>query len=703
MKKFYSLLAVTIILTVNLFGKSNLWLTANSEQTFNLPTKMTKEMLLALPDNDIKSKDLLPLLQGKYKIVDRTIDVYFNSMFQATTPIAYEPISNTIFMIQTNRLLAPPDTSKLTGYIYLYWSTDMGATWSRETVYERLGDVPVNASIAVTNPKGSTNPQECFPVIYSRYFRYDNFSSSYLMQGGLFLYPNGGGLNKSGFDEYPETGPLSNNPGYGQWWSMSKMLSYTKPNDSYAYIYGTLNPQQGQRYGYYGFGNIHITNNGVEGNNSTMPLAWDYTNWRLSDDPLRSYNGPMNIDVDADGNLYACVFNYFSDYNDDYDRRPAISKSTDNGITWSNWDRVPLSLINKYKSDRGVLIFQPNYYIFPNGSPASYGFAATGKDEYTFIFTAALAIKSNQEYDEVRLIEVFKKNGEWNIRDIHTANNFLAPYIMEDTTGNSNAEIVDRFDLNPRGWEIQLAKTADNNNLLLKFVDQREDLAPLIEGFNLVGGGLVDTIPVSDVYVSYRDAANTTGWAPIKNVTDDYWNNKVTWIPQVIPSLTEVPIIEHVTVRFNNPQNPRFINKYPYVIQNYIIDPGVRNEIVFATFDATNPNKIGDEVLMKPEGVIGYPVSVEEQININVNTFSIYPNPANNVVELLYELDKSANVKIEIFNNLGQLVKTVKNYMPTEPGTKAINVNVNDLSTGVYYVTITANGKKLTKMLNVTR
>ncbi len=705
MKKFYLAVAILIAIPFSLLSKANLDKYASPVNSENFKTTVTKDFLLGSRNTIEPTKDLLPQMLGKYKIVDRTIGVYFNSLFSGTTPIVYEPISKTVFMIQTDRYTPTPpaDTTRLTGAIYLYWSQDMGANWSKQTIFEKSGDVPVNASISVTNPANSNDPQKCKVLVYSRYFKYDAFQDSYVISGSLFLFPNGGGLTQTGFDEYPELGPLTRNQGFGQQWSFSQATSYTNGDNSYSYVWGTLSPATGNRYGSYGFGNVEITQDGVNSNYSTLPAGWDYTNFRATDDPTTSYNGPMNIDVDPNGNLYACVFNYFSDYVDDADRRPAVSKSTDNGKTWSAWDQFPYQLIEEYKAANGILALQPNSFIFPNGSPASYGFAATGNDEYSFIFTAAKATVNAAELDQVGLIEVYKKNNTWHIRDVATANAYYCPFIVNDTTGTNDATVVDGFDLDPRGFEIQLAKTADGQNLLLKYNDNRPDVAPLITPFNLVGAGMVDTINVSDVYVTYRDVADNNGWASVRNVTDDYWNNKVTWIPKIIPSLTEVPIIEHVTVRFTNTENVRVMAEYPYVIQNFIIDPGVRNEIVFASFDAINPTSIRDEALQRPDGVVGYPVSVDEQINTNILSFGIYPNPVEGNATITYNIEKTANVKIEVFNAMGQLVKTIRSYELENPGLSAMSFDSSDLSVGVYYITLTANGRRITEIMNVVR
>ena len=67
--------------------------------------------------------------------------------------------------------------------------------------------------------------------------------------------------------------------------------------------------------------------------------------------------------------------------------------------------------------------------------------------------------------------------------------------------------------------------------------------------------------------------------------------------------------------------------------------------------------------------------------------FSIFPNPASNIVKLKYYLHKESNVKISIFDNVGRKVKGIEKFY-TNSGNYVIDYNTSHLSPGVYFVVL---------------
>lgn len=91
-------------------------------------------------------------------------------------------------------------------------------------------------------------------------------------------------------------------------------------------------------------------------------------------------------------------------------------------------------------------------------------------------------------------------------------------------------------------------------------------------------------------------------------------------------------------------------------------------------------------------------VGVEELEN-NLTDINLYPNPTTNKnVTLTLELEKNTNIQVNILNRLGQTVKTVFNGDALN-GTNNINIPINDLSAGLYFVTAYINGSGIAKKL----
>lgn len=69
----------------------------------------------------------------------------------------------------------------------------------------------------------------------------------------------------------------------------------------------------------------------------------------------------------------------------------------------------------------------------------------------------------------------------------------------------------------------------------------------------------------------------------------------------------------------------------------------------------------------------------------------LYPNPAN--TELKLNANQKNNYSLEIFDAIGNLV------LNTENNNNSINLNIkiNPLSSGIYFIKITSEGKSTTK------
>jgi len=77
------------------------------------------------------------------------------------------------------------------------------------------------------------------------------------------------------------------------------------------------------------------------------------------------------------------------------------------------------------------------------------------------------------------------------------------------------------------------------------------------------------------------------------------------------------------------------------------------------------------------------------------------PNPAVTGTSIPYSIEKAANVKMEIFDTKGNLVKTIDEGMKNA-GSYEIYLT-NELASGTYYYSLNAGGNRLTKKLTFTK
>lgn len=88
---------------------------------------------------------------------------------------------------------------------------------------------------------------------------------------------------------------------------------------------------------------------------------------------------------------------------------------------------------------------------------------------------------------------------------------------------------------------------------------------------------------------------------------------------------------------------------------------------------------------------------IEEVITTKQTEFNVYPNPSNGEFIIKYDVLKRADVRVDIHDLKGALLKTVVNIAGQFEGKYQVPVNLNNLSNGIYIVTLINDGKKFTE------
>ena len=83
------------------------------------------------------------------------------------------------------------------------------------------------------------------------------------------------------------------------------------------------------------------------------------------------------------------------------------------------------------------------------------------------------------------------------------------------------------------------------------------------------------------------------------------------------------------------------------------------------------------------------------------NVSDVFPNPAMNDATVKFTVNQAADVSVTVANSVGQVVKTQSLGKYGANQTAGARINVSNLSNGVYFVTVTANGQNVTKRLVV--
>lgn len=660
MKNFFAILLVIAILPISLISQTD-------KQLIDLNLhKMQKQSASSFVPKNIepisinKPGDFIQSIT--YKQIGYVNDAIFTLYYDAT-PFVYDPISNSLIVVVSYRYL-PTGSEKMSDSLYLLYSNDYGDNWNRKHIFFNSNDVYTNPSLATVNPgNNTTNFDGLNHYIVSRYFP---GSDDYKFKGCFYLYTYDGIQNWAD----------DKKPTVEQRWGNSKLTSFSSLNTQMVYRYSMLQPSSEiYQYGNYGFGSFDfLSENTVD----SIPFGWKLSNFKPSESLQLTYNNRMYLDVDDDGILYAAVNNHFADDPDN--RTLGISRSTDNGVSWLNFEKLPVSVLN-------------NYYVAETEAGAvgilipfeEDGFVVTGEDEFSYVCKARILNASRDVIIAQHFIEIYKKNGTWGVRKVADFGWFneegysYSPLVIYDHNPDPESTVyMDSLAENYKGNEIQLSKTADGEYIIAKWIDWNTNRS-IDVNYQLVNGVNITSIYTTDVYMSYR-RVDGGSWSEPKNITDDDLYNKLTYIPEVVPSINNVPFISLISSE--NYRNDYVRYNYPPFLKQMLVDD-VNQFLMFSNVK----NLVGIE---------------NESPVKNFALFDVYPNPVTNNAEISFSLDKPAVSKLELFNSLGERVMLLQEgFLGT--GTHGVNVNTANLTSGVYYYTLTVEGKTATKILCLTK
>ena len=83
-------------------------------------------------------------------------------------------------------------------------------------------------------------------------------------------------------------------------------------------------------------------------------------------------------------------------------------------------------------------------------------------------------------------------------------------------------------------------------------------------------------------------------------------------------------------------------------------------------------------------------LSNSEMINYKFELYENYPNPFNPNTTINYQINKSSEININIYDINGRLVENLQNSFHT-PGNYSINWNASSMTSGVYFVKMSSN------------
>lgn len=435
---------------------------------------------------------------------------------------------------------------------------------------------------------------------------------------------------------------------------------------------------------------------------SGIPTAWALNKFRQETDQSKgSYQNPLEVRADENGTLYAAAANIFAG---NIGRRiPGVSKSTDNGATWSDWDIADSvkaqALASQVISQEGGVLGYWTILAYDGDA-----FEVTGPDEFSFFCRGVFAPSDADQYaTRIPILEFSKKNGVWDVRMVGEVSNRLVFTMANESFAQNGAEKGDFINDDEMGNELESAMSENNDQVILKWVDYVDQVVAFEEPITFYRRNsatrddlydyqemILDTMNTTDIFMTWRNAGDYN-WAEPKNVSNDVRYDRISRMPPVVPNKDKVYLFLVDTdvngPAFTNPNNPLYNtrNAYPTYMREMAVD--VTQDVFVTSFPF-------EEGFQRVKSVVEYAPG-----------FSVsapYPNPVSDgIANIRFNLVNPGTATFRMTNSLGEIITEKTEFVGA--GEHNVRVPVDMLSSGAYFYTVTVGEHTISQILNVVR
>jgi hypothetical protein len=595
----------------------------------------------ALRNKHIDGRSVLG--EAQYRVIDSLINA-FSYFTGGQEPLVYDPASNTLATIKRG-----PEGSS--DNLYILTSRDLGQTWTAgKMVYDGSQGPARYPSLLIINPKKSDKPAD---LLYY-------FTAALLNEGGTDF---GRYITGLADDQGTALGSTITGDVNGSTWATTSKSLLTASGSTILVI-GDLSEN-----------NLGLRRfNAEEGTISAeIPAEWSTEHFSDPGSPTSRTAVTVGISRDmtgTDNNIYAGIFSRFPDAeaNGVIAPYPAISTSTDNGLTWSAFDVIPRSVITAYGNSQGVIGDSVRFLY-----NQAQDFMVTGPNKVSFILDLyeINADKGTTDPTLAQIVEAYRENGTWGMRKVADITGSEFRVIADDADTLSSSQL---------GNEVQVARTADGMKLIVKWTDLVS--FKVDEDLNADGDNTNDTLVTNDVFVASRPMAGGSWGSPV-NVTNSMIYDRVTWIPTTLPNdLTKIPLLSLQRAP-NDQELPKQIDSLMVFFQQHVDD---EQYVVFSSVDGAAAAGVEEAVVARS----------------GMKLESVYPNPTGDRGVIRFTTTKPGRVMLDLFSVTGERAMSLQNGT-METGEHTIAFSAAGLAPGVYYYRLMSNGETLTKAFTVIR
>jgi hypothetical protein len=108
-------------------------------------------------------------------------------------------------------------------------------------------------------------------------------------------------------------------------------------------------------------------------------------------------------------------------------------------------------------------------------------------------------------------------------------------------------------------------------------------------------------------------------------------------------------------------------------------------------------NYLGNNIYIDDINISGNYTGINDDLE-SAYSFSVFPNPASDVANIKFDLPKNQNVKIDLYDVTGRLIKNIVDQNLTA-GEHQLSVNNNDLN-GIYLLRCYFDNQQYTNQIS---
>jgi len=650
------------------------------------------------------------LIKGDYLFFTETDKLHFGTLNSsgAFSESSSSPITVGSFSFSNLIIVNPVNDS-----LYIFGAGTSPKLYRINAIYSALSSSTTISDISPTTLSASVNwtAFNIAPDGIFYFFGSDNNDKYYAFStnGGISWTENPTGMHGSSANNIDFAGDSAkyslytssvfndNNGAVSAWKPLGYNSTETHPNDGAVFVDPLnssivyLTTDQGIGVSVNGGADVFEIDDGVEAvqvndfsmtSSKTRAWAASKSGLRRVDNYLSSPLWTNAIFPLGDGNPYQSIEMSRADSNIVYAANNRIYKSTDNGATW-NMVFTPENPPYNYPHIENYAFALEECYLDPDIVMAGYQMQDPAHKGGLFV-----SMDAGASWSQI-LIKATSVGEDVDVSDI----------VFNEEKGDTVAYVSVLYELSsPSGYSVyRLVKKGSSWSV-------SEDMSS-----SNTSTGSVIVVTINDLEISStRDTIFAAGTDAGFNHPAVYFkplNTTNKWTPFTVTGLptgnkeAKAITLGHDTIYCAVNEEIFYYDLKGGSSWQLGYSYPVGTKINFLYFDdllvGTSYGLFGHSRL-NATGVKDYNITKPTYFNLQQN----YPNPFNPSTTIRFSLVKTSFVRLEIFNELGQLVKTTVNEI-LKPGSYETTLNFSNFASGVYFYRLNTGGKisKLKKMI----